>query len=159
MQSTAPLPCNWATHCPAGSALPSITWSAYIGIWVLVITLLVMWWAAVSFLGRSRLQRLHSCRKQVIAARLSASDGMTPAGCELARYSSFKLQDLFMNLSTQLLAYCQAALCSLSMKPAQLLTRYVIMFVDQVFSIIPALSYLCLVLSQASVTMPCLVTF
>ena len=85
MQSTAPLPCNWASHCPAGSALPFITWSAYIGFWVLVITLLIIWWAAVSIRARRKQQRLHSCRKQVVAARLLASNGMTYAGCELAR--------------------------------------------------------------------------
>ena len=84
MQSTAPLPCNWASHCPAGSSLPEITWVAYIGIWVLVIALLLLWRAAVSLLQRRRRQHLHRCRDKLTAARHATDKDVMPSGCELA---------------------------------------------------------------------------
>ena len=85
MQSTGPLPCNWASHCPAGSALPAITWGAFIGMLALVIALLMVWWAVVSLLQHRRMQNLQRCRKHLVAASRVARKGLTPAGCELAR--------------------------------------------------------------------------
>ena len=88
MQSMTPLPCSWVSHCPAGSSLPQITWGTYIGIWVLVLALLLLWWSGMSWLQRRRVQRLQKCRQEVAARRLSGLKDKQAAGCELARYSS-----------------------------------------------------------------------
>ena len=86
MQSMAPLSCSWISHCPTGSSLPQTTWGAYIGIWILIIALLLLWRAALSWLQRRRLQRLQKCRQEVIANRRVAVKDTHAAGCELARW-------------------------------------------------------------------------
>ena len=82
----APLSCSWISHCPAGSSLPQTTWGAYIGIWILISALLLLWRAALSWLQRRRLQRLQKCRQEVIANRHVAVKDTHAAGCELARW-------------------------------------------------------------------------
>ncbi len=88
MQSMTPLPCSWVSHCPAGSSLPQIIWGTYVGIWILALTLLLLWWHVMSWLQRRRLQRLQKCRLEVAARRLSGLKDKQAAGCELARYGT-----------------------------------------------------------------------
>ncbi len=88
VQSMTPLPCSWVSHCPAGSSLPQMTWGTYIGIWVLALTLLLLWWSVMSWLQRRRVQRLQKCRQEVAARRLSGLKDKQATGCELARYGT-----------------------------------------------------------------------
>lgn len=88
MQSMNPLTCSWVSRCPPGSSLPQITWRSYIGIWILALTLLLLWWSVMSWLQCRRVHRLQKCRLEVAAGRLSGLKDKQAAGCELARYST-----------------------------------------------------------------------
>ena len=82
-----PLPCSWLSHCPAGSALPSITWGAYNGILLLLLALVVLWRLGLSWLHRQRRQRLQRSRQEVIAKR-QAAVAEKQTGCALAKWAA-----------------------------------------------------------------------
>ena len=63
-QSSAPQPCSWATHCPAGATTPRLSWGAFVGLLIL----LAAGWLAWETLHRLLRRRQRALLQQARAA-------------------------------------------------------------------------------------------